>query len=184
MKQIATLISTAALLFNLCAASAYGQQTVSMTFSGTNLGTQIDLQPGTVTDDINLAGRGTLGSFTYRELHADALAPQSSSTCVGGAGLYLPTVAGGGVFRFQDGSLMTVSLTGGALCIDLAAGVAHFTGTYKVTGGTGRFKGASGTLTVKSTVLPVVFNANGPVLLINAGGIEGTISGVGMGEEE
>ena len=42
-----------------------------MTFSGTMLATTINLQPGTVTDDVNLAGDGSLGPFTFHELHAD-----------------------------------------------------------------------------------------------------------------
>jgi hypothetical protein len=175
MKQIATM----ALMLTLCVAGVYAQQrAVNMTFSGTNVGTTIDLQPGTITDDVNLAGNGTLGPFTYHELHADAVTPQSSSTCAGGTGLYIPTLAGGAVFRFQDGSLLTVGLTEGALCIDLTAGVARFTGSYKITGGTGRFKSAYGTLTLTSTVSPVLFNAsNAPVLLTNTGEITGTVSG-------
>ena len=185
MKRIATMIATVALMLNLGVAGVYAQQKpVNMTFSGTNVGTTIDLQPGTITDDVNLAGNGTLGPFTYHELHADTVTPQSSSTCAGGTGLYIPTLAGGAVFRFQDGSLLTVGLTKGALCIDLTAGVAHFTGSYKITGGTGRFKSASGTLTLTSTVSPVLFSAaNGPVLLTNAGEFEGQVSGVAIGEE-
>jgi hypothetical protein len=176
MKHIVTI----ALMLNFGVASVYAQQkAVNMKFSGTNVGTTIDLQPDTVTDDVNLAGNGTLGPFTYHELHADSVTPQSSPTCVDGTGLYIPTLAGGAVFRFQGGSLLTVELTEGALCIDLTAGVAHFAGSYKITGGTGRFKSASGTLTLTSTVSPVLFNAsNAPVLLTNTGEITGTVSGV------
>lgn len=176
MKHIVTM----ALMLNLGVAGVYAQQKpVNMTFSGTNVGTTIDLQPGTITDDVNLAGNGTLGPFTYHELHADSVIPQSSSTCVDGTGLYIPTLAGGAVFRFQDGSLLTVGLTEGALCIDLTTGRAHFTGSYKITGGTGRFKSASGTLTLTSTVSPVLFDAsNTPVLLTNTGEFTGTVCGV------
>ena len=114
MKRIATLMVMPALVLNLGVAGMYAQQRpVKMTLSGTNLATTIDLQPGTVTDESNFAGNGTLGPFTFRELHADVLTPQVSSTCVGGTGLFIPTVAGGGVFRFQDGSLLNVALTEG-----------------------------------------------------------------------
>lgn len=186
MKRIATLTANVALMLNLGAVAIYAQQgTVKMTVSGTNVATTINLAPDTITDEVNFGGNGTLGPFTYRELHADVLSPQSSSGCANGAGLYIPTVAGGGVFRFQDGSLLTVALTEGALCIDLTAGVAKFTATYKITGGTGRFKGASGTLTLNSTVAPVVFTSSGaPVLLTNAGEFDGQISGVTIGEDE
>ena len=49
---------------------------------------------------------------------------------------------------------------------------------YQITGGTGRFEGASGALTYTATVMPVLLNAsNAPALLTLTGEIEGTISG-------
>ena len=161
------------------------QKPVKMSFSGSNVATTINLQPDTVTDEEQLAGNGTLGPFTYRELHADTASPQSSNTCSGPTQLYFPVVAGAGVFRFQHGSLLTVSITEGAVCVDLTAGVGHLTVTYQITGGTGRLKGASGTLTLKGTLIPVLFNASdAPALLTNTGEIEGTVLGVAIGEEE
>ena len=105
MKHIATV----ALMLNLGVAGVYAQQRpVKMTFSG-NLGTTTtSLAPNTNTDEQNLAGNGTLGPFTFRELHADPASPQPSSTCSGPTRLYFPTVPGAGVFRLQDGSLLTV----------------------------------------------------------------------------
>src|ERR1700704_2302891 len=132
-------ITTVALMLNLGVAGVYAQQRpVNMTFSGTLEPSTINLQTGTHTDEENVAGNGTLGPFTYRGLFADPDSPPLSSTCPGPTHLYFPTVTGGGVFRFQDGSLLTVKLTGGAFCIDFAAGVAHATATYQITGGTGR----------------------------------------------
>ena len=190
MKRIRTLIATVALIQSRCrrylratgAHLAHGP--IKMTVSGTNVATTINLQTGTITDEVIFAGNGTLGPFTYRELHADTLSPQSSITCVGGTGLYVPTLAGAGVFRFQDGSLLSIGLTEGSLCIDLTTGVAHFIGTYQITGGTGRFKGASGALTLNSTVSVVLFSdSNAPVLLTNEGEFAGQVSGVAIGEE-
>ena len=90
MKRIATLTATVALMINLSVAGIYAQQgNVKMTVSGTNVATTIDMQPGTITDEVNFTGNGTLGPFTYRELHADAVSPQSSSGCAGGAGIAL-----------------------------------------------------------------------------------------------
>ena len=169
-----------ALMVNLAIASAYAQHPVKMTFSGTVEPSTINLQPNTNTDEENVAGNGTLGPFTFRELHADTASPQPSSTCSGPTKVYFPTVAGGGVFRFQDGSLLTVALTeGSSLCIDFAAGAAHLTTTYQITGGTGRFNAASGALTLTATLVPVLFNGpNSAVLLTSTGEITGTISGV------
>ena len=88
--------------------------------------------------------------------------------------------------RFQDGSLLVVELAKlppedpqDGICIDFEARRARLTETYKITGGTKRLKGASGTLTLTATVIPVVFNAAGlPQLLTSTGRLEGTISGV------
>ena len=77
MKHIATV----ALMLNLGVAGVYAQQQpVKMTFSGSLVPSTINLQPGTVTDEEISAGNGTLGPFTYRELHADLASPQPSST--------------------------------------------------------------------------------------------------------
>jgi hypothetical protein len=181
MKHIATV----ALMLNLGVAGVYAQQKpVKMTFSGNIATSTLNLAPNTNTDEQNLAGNGTLGPFTFRELHADPVAPQPSSTCSPGNApprLYFPNVAGGGIFRFQDGSLLTVGVitAGSSICIDLTAGVAHLTTNYQVTGGTGRFKGASGLVTLTAILTPVLFNAAGRVVLdTDTGEFTGTVSGV------
>ena len=179
MKHIATV----ALMLNLGVAGVYAQhKPVKMTFSGTLEASTLSLQPGTNTDAEDLAGNGTLGPFTFRELHADIASPQPSSTCSGPTHLYFPTVAGAGVFRFQDGSLLTVSITQGAICIDLSAGVGHLTETYQITGGTGRFKGASGALKFTAILTPVI-NAGGVFLATDTGEFQGTVFGVAKGED-
>jgi hypothetical protein len=174
-----------ALMLNLGVAGVYAQQKhVKMTFSGTLEASAISLEPGTNTDGEHVAGDGTLGPFSFRELHADLAVPQPSSTCSGPTHVYFPTVTGGGVFRFQDGSLLTVNLTEGAICIDFSAGMGHLTESYQITGGTKRLTGASGTLTLTATVIPVQFNSSGAaVLLTNRGKFEGTVFGVAIGEE-
>jgi hypothetical protein len=184
MKVIGVL-TTAALMLNLSVASLYAQQRhVKMTFSGSMVPTAIDVQPGTITDEELLAGKGTLGPFTFRKLRTDQTSPQPSNTCAGPL-LNIPVVAAGGIFRFEDGSLLTVTLLmQGALCIDLTAGAAHLTETYNITGGTGHFKGASGTLQLKGTVMPVLFSAsNSAVLLTITGELDGTVAGVSIEED-
>jgi len=172
MKNIATVT----LMLHLGVACAYAQhKPVKMTFSGSNVATTINLQPNTVTDEHHSAGNGSLGPFTFRELHADTTSPQSSVTC---SGPYFLVVAGAGVFRFQDGSLLTVRITEGAGCVNLTAGLADLTVTYQITGGTGRFQGASGNLTMTGTMMSLLRNAsNAPALLVIAGEFEGTVFG-------
>jgi hypothetical protein len=173
MKHIATV----ALMFNLGVAGAYAQERpVKMTFSGTNVATMINLQPNTVTDEQHSAGNGTFGEFTFRELHADvAPAPQPPSGC---SGPNFAVVAGAGVFRFQDGSLLIVTVKDGSGCINPAAGNAALSVNYQITGGTGRFEGASGALTYTATLRAVLFNAaNAATFVTLTGEIEGTVSG-------
>lgn len=181
MKHIVTV----ALMLNLSVADIYAQQrSVKMTFSGSMVATTINFAPNTITDEEQLAGNGTLGPFTFRKLRVDAISPQPTSSCSGPTQVNFPVVAGGGVFRFQDGSLLTVTVPQGALCVDFMAAVGRLTESYQITGGTGRFKGASGTLTLTGTVTPVL--ASSPsfvVLLTNTGKFEGTIFGVAPGED-
>ena len=176
-----------ALMLNLGVAGVYAQSghpinvRVKMTFSGNGAPSPINLnQPDTSTSEENVAGDGTLGPFTFRNVSALAKTPQPSSTC---AGLFFSRVAGAGVFRFQDGSLLTVNLTQGSDCIDLVQMVAHCTLTFQISGGTGRFEGASGVLTWTEAARPVLADAfNTPVFFIETGQLTGTVSG--MAEEE
>ncbi len=177
MKHTATM----ALMLNLGVAGVYAQQhPVKMVFSGTTAASVVDLlQKNTNNNEENYAGNGTLGSFTFRDVRAIAALPQQSSTCSGPNKFYFPSDAGGGVFRFQDGSLLKVNLTQGSDCIDLAAQEAHCVLTFQITGGTGRFKDASGVLTLTETVVPVVADASSnPVFFAATGGFTGTVSGV------
>lgn len=169
--------ATIALILGLGVASLSAEERpIRMRFSGSMVPTSIVMQPDTITDEELLAGDGSLGSFTFRKLRTDALAPQPSTACSGPSQANIPVVAGGGVFRFEDGSLLSVVITEGALCIDFSAVVGRLTETYQVTGGTGRFRGVSGgTLALRATVRPVLASAAGqPVLLTLTGVIEAT----------
>lgn len=183
MKYIATL----ALMLNLGVAGVYAQERpVKMTYSGTEGASAINLQlPDTHTGEFNFAGNGTLGSFTFRNVEADGASPQQSSACPA-TQVYFPTVAGAGVFRFQDGSLLKVKLTEGHDCIDFVALEAHCTRTFEITGGTRRFSDASGgILTLTETVKPVLADAlNNPVFFAATGEFTGTVSGMSREDED
>ena len=171
-------LTTIALMLTLAIASVHAQQTpVKMTFSGTAAASPIDLrQPNTSTGEEDLAGNGTLGPFTFRIVKASVASPQPSTTC---SGLYFPTVAGAGLFRFQDGSLLNATLTEGGDCIDPVHMEAHCTWIFKINGGTGRFQNASGILTLTETAHPVLADAlNNPVFFSETGEFTGMISGV------
>jgi hypothetical protein len=177
--------TTIALLLVLVSASAYAQHTpIKMTFSGNAGATTIDLkQPNASTSEENLAGNGTLGSFSFRLIKASENAPQPSTTC---AALFFPNTAGGGIFRFQDGSLLYVNLTGGGDCIDFVHMSATCTLTFTINGGTGRFKTAAGILTLTETAVPVLADGTAsktPVFFSETGGFTGTISGLPSNED-
>ena len=179
MKYIAAM----ALMLNLGVATVYAQHyPVKMAYSGTSTGASaVNLQqPGTQTVEENFAGNGALGPFTFRLISAETTSPQQPpSTCSGPANIYFTRVGGAGVFRFQDDSLLKVNVTQGADCIDLAAQQGHCTLTLQITGGTGRFKDASGTLTLTETNVPVLADAlNNPVFFASTGEFTGTVSGV------
>jgi hypothetical protein len=152
------------------------QGRVKMAFSGGMVPTAIEVRPDTITDEELLAGNGTLGPFTFRKLRTDETSPQFVGSCGSGFGPTLRVVTGAGVFRFEDGSLLTVTLSEGLLCVDFDHGVGHLTETYQITGGTGRFKGASGAFQLTGTLEAVLFSAsNAAVLLTNMGELKGTV---------
>ena len=181
MKYTATM----ALMLNLGIAIAYANdRPVKMTFSGTEGASAINLQiPDTHTGEFNFAGSGTLGPFTFRNVEANGGSPQQSSACPANQG-YVPTMAGASIFRFHDGSLLKAKLTEGFDCIDFVALEAHCTRIFQITGGTGRFKEASGILTLTETVVPVLADAaQNPVFFAATGEFTGTVSGVAGGEQ-
>lgn len=155
------------------------ERQVKMTFSGSFVPTAIAVEPNTITDEELLAGDGTLGPFTFRKLRTDDTSPEGFGTCGNGLGPSFRVTNGGGVFRFEDGSLLTITVAdGGVLCIDLDHVVGHLAETYQITGGTGRFKGASGTLQSTGRLKPVLTlpsNPNAAVLITNAGDLKGTV---------
>jgi hypothetical protein len=182
MKYIVAL----ALMLTLGVASVYAQRPVKMAYSGTSGPSAVNLQqPGTQTVEENFAGNGALGPFTFRIISAETTSPQQPpSTCSGAANIYFSRGAGAGVLRSQDGSLLKVNMTQGTDCIDLAAQQGHCTLTFQITGGTGRFKDASGTLTLTETNVPVLADAlNNPVFFASTGEITGTVSGVSREED-
>jgi hypothetical protein len=178
MKYIAAM----ALMLNLGVATVYAERNpVKMAYSGTSGASAINLQqPGAQTGEENFAGNGALGSFTFLLISGETTSPQQPpSTCSGPANIYFTRVGGAGVFRFHDGSLLKVNLTQGADCVDLEAQQGHCTLTLEITGGTGRFKDASGTLTLTETNVPVLADTlNNPVFFASTGEFTGTVSGV------
>jgi hypothetical protein len=190
-------VTTAALVLYLGFASLYAQQfgeehatgrRVKMRFSGSIISSPLSLKPDTLNHEEHLEGNSNLGPFTYRVLWADDPATQTPGICGAGFGPNFQLVIGGGVFRFHAGSLLTVRLTQGVLCIDFsdpARPVGYLTETFQITGGTGRFNGVAASCgttpadctlqltSIRSIVLRD--SANAVKFMTSVGEIEGTI---------
>lgn len=162
------------LLFGVAAGYAQNNP-VTMQSSGPELVTAFNVQGSTTTCEEKLTGNGSLGEFSYRGLRADSNDFTITDACPNGN---LAVTGGAGIFRFSDGSLMSVNITGGSICID-ANQLGHLTETYQVTGGTGRFQNATGQLSHTATLNVVLFDASGnPLLLTHTGKFDGTLIGV------
>ena len=180
MKRTAMM----ALIFGLGVASVYAQDIhVRMMFSGTGSSSAADLkQPASNNVEENVAGNGTLGSFTFRDIRAAAMVPTASTNC---SATFFPALAGGAVIRFQDGTLLKLNLKEGGDCIDFVQKKATCTLMFEIKGGTGRFQNASGLLTYVENAEPVLFDAPGMSVALGTevGEITGTISGLGNGSD-
>lgn len=171
----------------LGAASIYGDESrVRMTFSGTSETAATNLQqPNTSNDEDHFAGDGTLGKFSLHQIRAVSNSPDPTQTCPAGSQIPFSEPSGAGVFRFEDGSLLEVTLEKGLDCIDPAAKQALCTIRFTISGGTRRFKHASGTLIFTEVARPVLFDALGnPVFFDATGEFTGTIAGVAGQQHE
>jgi hypothetical protein len=183
------LVMAAAILAMMLALPAAAQP-VNMTFSGSAANSAItnSLQPDSSNAEYNLTGKGAFGPFTLRLVNAEpnSFSPTPPASCSGPAKAYSPVDHGAAIFRFQDGSLLYAQVTpGGSDCIDFAAGHALCIRNLQITGGTGRFKSASGALTLTETVAPVLADISGmPVFFAATGVVKGTISGVTDDQEQ
>ena len=198
-------LTAAALILTFAIASLYAQQPaeehsgarrVTMRFSGSTMSTALAIAPNTLNHESQVAGNSSLGPFTYRGLWADDPGSQAPGSCGNGFGPNFRIVAGAGVFRFEDGSLLAVQLTEGTLCVDIAD-PAHPVGrqfeTYRITGGTGRFEHAAascgataGDCTLQLTAVRglVLRDSSGaPKFFTFTGELHGTLPHLGNGDK-
>jgi hypothetical protein len=97
---------------------------------------------------ISLSAKGSPGAAEITLMGYGSVVAPTGSCKVGE--LEIKTAYSDMVARFRDLSLLFASYDGanpGYLCVDLAAGRSIFENNLVITGGTGRFEGASGTIT-------------------------------------
>ena len=104
---------------------------------------------------ISLSAKGAPGvaELTLMGFGVPVDPPSDPPKCSEGE-MEIRTVKGDMVARFRDLSLLFASVDGdnpGYLCIDTMAGRSTFESNMKITGGTGRFEGASGEITSTGT---------------------------------
>jgi len=182
MKHVMTLV-----LGLMCSASIQARDyPVNMTYSGSITSQKVSAPPvslvaggNSALNEVTVAGNGSLGPFTLHEVAATAAQPTSFGCAAPDNSALFTFVKAAGIFRFQDGSLLTYELKAGTSCIDFTKGFGNSTIIETITGGTGRFKNASGTLTIKVPVsYPVLFDATmteAVLLVIPSGQVTGTI---------
>jgi hypothetical protein len=118
-------LATAALMLSFGVSAVYAQSAqLNITVSGSGAASTISLRPDAPTSEYQLAGGGVLGQFDLRAVSVSIPATPPPGVCSDANKLYGSAVAGGGILRFADGSLLNVRLTGGSDCVDFAAGQA------------------------------------------------------------
>ena len=189
-------LTTVALMLYLGMASLYAQQHAEEHSRVMGSRSTMPPPPNTLNHESHVTGDSPLGPFTYRGLWADDPGSRSLGSCGSGFGPNFRIVAGGGVFRFEDGSLLTVRQTEGTLCVDIAD-PSHTVGrqfvTYQITGGTGRFKHAAAscdvtagdcTLQLTAALEVVLFDSSGAAKFLTfTGEFQGTAPHFGKGDK-
>jgi hypothetical protein len=119
------------------------------TVSGTAVANEIDADEDGTTGSTQIAeGQGPFGKALHRS-HAE-LAPWDGSFC-GDSSIQLVYTVFSSARTYTNGDQLYVSLSDGTLCFNLVDGsfTAHV--NLNVTGGTGRFEGATGSVAVSTS---------------------------------
>ena len=147
---------------------------VNWRFAGTVINSVEVTEPGTFVSNpnvlIDVQAVGSPGNAVIRALGST---DSPSGVCLGGQGLVFDLVRNDLIATFSDLSLLAAALDNGSVCVNLITGEAQGVIHLVVTGGTGRFVGATGNLTIQDFVIrPVSPFAS---LALETGEIVGTI---------
>lgn len=125
---------------------------------------------GTLMTGVEFVDPATGGTRTAGLLHMNAVGspgaaeiralgqtkgPPMFGACLDGAGLVLEMDFNDIVATFKDMSQLFASLDTGSICIDLATGEVDSEIDLEITGGTGRFEGATGVLLLTGISSPI-----------------------------
>jgi hypothetical protein len=161
-----------------------GKLSLKGSFSGTFVNTQTDTDADGVKASLNsVVAKGTLGSSTIQGVNEYVFSgPATCPNGNAGDGFTLlrslnPAAPANFVQRFEStGDLLFSEETSGTLCFDPDASIEFFSTTTKITGGTGRFEGATGTGEVSGTAKTLFEDAAGNFFGAQSGTFTATIT--------
>ena len=176
-----TKILAVGLAMGLVVAVALGRAEASKipwsgTFSGSGISTNIDTnrdgsKAGWDTDVIN----SNLGRFSSQDVGEVLPPPSAPVTCPQG-NLEFPYLLISVVSTHEEtGDQLFSELVSGTFCFDTATGAFSFSFVLSVTGGTGQFAGATGSLEATATGVDVVVGPKGQFFSHSTGEFTGTI---------
>ena len=155
-----------------------GKLPLKASFSGSFVNTQSDTNGDGQKGGLNSGGtKGTLGPGTFQSVGEFVFS--GPGTCPNGNPGFIFTLLPGmghGVGR-QDstGDLTFTELTSETICFDPITTIQFFSGAENITGGTGRFAGATGSDTFSGTARTLFEDAAGNFFGEFSGTLEGTI---------
>ena len=124
-----------------------------------------------------LGCRSNLGRCTAQGIgHASVAGPATCPNGNEGIKLTLIPGTGHGVTRFdRTGDLLFTEISSETVCYDPSTGTQFKSGTERITGGTGRFAGATGQTQFEGTQWPLYVDADGNGFAAQTGTLTGTI---------
>jgi hypothetical protein len=158
-----------------------------MKYSGSALSTHEDTNGDGIKAGLGTVScRSNLGRCTSQGV-GEAVVDGPATCRNGNQGLELVLIPGTGhaLLRFEDtGDLLFTELTSETVCYDPSTGTQFKTGSDHITGGTGRFVGATGQLQFEGTQWPLYIDPNGDGFAAQIGTLTGTILVVDEGNRQ
>ena len=158
MFRLALVVATVLVASSVQANNFQFDRTYAGSAGALGMDTNADLVP---VEDWILSGRGRYGRSTSRVRLEFDFVPDPGGICPAGSFLLglSDTFAHTSVETFKKGTQLFVTFESGEACISVSATavtVTTFTLTGTIVGGSGRFAGASGSLTATGTVADLV----------------------------
>ena len=186
MKKLAVGLALGLIMVVAIESAQAEEMPFTASASGGSIPTEIDTNGDGVKASFELGGVITRedrrGHFQIVSEFLPALS--QLVTCPAG-NLEFPLLGGHGFLRSgRTGSLIFLEYTSGTSCVDPTTDTSSFSGEGIITGGTGRFEGATGSFEANSTGTTLVSDPAGHEFGSQTGEITGTVITTEDGEDE